>query len=72
MKFPCSTACTGFFPRFSAFRATGQSKFRSITGRTRGKSKYGVGNRMWRGMVDCLAMRWFHTRSVRGDRAQGE
>jgi glycosyltransferase involved in cell wall biosynthesis len=40
--------------------------------RTRGKSKYGVGNRMWRGIVDCFAMRWFRARSVRGDRAQGE
>jgi len=27
--------------------------------RTRGKSKYGVGNRLWRGIMDCLAMRWF-------------
>jgi glycosyltransferase involved in cell wall biosynthesis len=40
--------------------------------RTRGKSKYGVGNRMWRGIVDCFAMRWFRARSVRGDRAQRE
>lgn len=38
--------------------------------RTRGKSKYGVGNRMWRGIVDCFAMRWFRARSVRGDRAE--
>jgi dolichol-phosphate mannosyltransferase len=37
--------------------------------RTRGQSKYGVGNRMWRGIVDCFAMRWFRARSVRGDRA---
>ena len=40
--------------------------------RTRGKSKYGVGNRMWRGVVDCFAMRWFRARSVRGDRAMAE
>ena len=40
--------------------------------RTRGKSKYGVGNRMWRGIVDCFAMRSFRARSVRGDRAQGK
>ena len=38
--------------------------------RTRGTSKYGVGNRMWRGIVDCFAMRWFRARSVRGDRAR--
>jgi dolichol-phosphate mannosyltransferase len=39
--------------------------------RTRGTSKYGVGNRLWRGIVDCFAMRWFRARRVRGDRAQG-
>ena len=38
--------------------------------RTRGKSKYGVGNRAWRGFVDCLAMRWFRRRAVRGDRVE--
>ncbi len=38
--------------------------------RTRGTSKYGVGNRMWRGIVDCFAMRWFRARCVRGDRAR--
>lgn len=36
--------------------------------RTRGKSKYGVGNRLWRGLRDCLAMRWFKRRCLRGDR----
>jgi hypothetical protein len=36
--------------------------------RTRGKSKYGVGNRLWRGIVDCLAMRWYARRAIRGDR----
>ena len=36
--------------------------------RTRGKSKYGVGNRAWRGLVDCFAMRWYHARCLRGDR----
>ena len=36
--------------------------------RTRGKSKYGVGNRMWRGIVDCFAMRWFRARRIRGER----
>jgi glycosyltransferase involved in cell wall biosynthesis len=39
--------------------------------RTRGKSKYGVGNRAWRGLLDCLAMRWYRARCVRGDRANG-
>jgi dolichol-phosphate mannosyltransferase len=40
--------------------------------RTRGKSKYGIGNRAWRGFVDCLAMRWFRARCVRADRIQPE
>ena len=37
--------------------------------RTRGKSKYGVGNRVWRGIADCFAMRWYRRRAVTGDRA---
>ena len=36
--------------------------------RTRGQSKYGVGNRIWRGLRDCYAMRWYRARCVRGDR----
>ncbi len=38
--------------------------------RTRGKSKYGVGNRMWRGIVDCLAMRWYRARCVPANRCR--
>jgi len=38
--------------------------------RTRGASKYGVGNRMWRGIRDCLAMRWYRARAVRADRTK--
>ncbi len=37
--------------------------------RTRGQSKYGIGNRMFRGIVDCLAIRWWKKRSVPADRA---
>jgi dolichol-phosphate mannosyltransferase len=36
--------------------------------RTRGKSKYGIGNRMFRGLVDCFAMRWWQRRCLTGDR----
>ncbi|MCX5904192.1 MAG: glycosyltransferase family 2 protein [Proteobacteria bacterium] len=36
--------------------------------RTRGTSKYGVGNRLFRGILDCIAMRWFRRRCLRGDR----
>jgi glycosyltransferase involved in cell wall biosynthesis len=32
--------------------------------RVAGKSKYGVGNRMWRGILDCMAMRWYKARKV--------
>jgi dolichol-phosphate mannosyltransferase len=40
--------------------------------RTRGSSKYGVHNRLWRGLRDCFAMRWFRARALRGDRAGEE
>lgn len=30
--------------------------------RTRGESKYGIGNRMFRGLVDCFAILWFRRR----------
>ena len=40
--------------------------------RVHGKSKYGVGNRLWRGLRDCFAMRWFAARVVRGDRLMPE
>ena len=37
--------------------------------RSAGRSKYGIGNRAFRGLVDCLAMRWFARRVVPGQRA---
>jgi dolichol-phosphate mannosyltransferase len=40
--------------------------------RTRGVSKYGIGNRMWRGILDCFAMRWMKKRALRGDRVGKE
>lgn len=40
--------------------------------RTSGNSKYGIGDRLWRGLVDCLAMCWFQSRCVRADRCSGE
>lgn len=40
--------------------------------RTRGQSKYGIGNRMWRGIADCLAMRWYRRRVVPARRAASE
>ena len=36
--------------------------------RTAGISKYGVGNRLWRGLIDCLAMRWYAKRCVPAER----
>ncbi|MFG0320058.1 MAG: glycosyltransferase family 2 protein [Planctomycetota bacterium JB042] len=32
--------------------------------RTTGRSKYGIGNRLFRGIVDCLAIRWWRARAV--------
>ncbi len=40
--------------------------------RTRGKSKYGVGNRMWRGIRDCMAMRWYRARCVPARRVKSD
>jgi dolichol-phosphate mannosyltransferase len=40
--------------------------------RIRGISKYGIGNRMFRGIVDCFAIRWWRMRCLPGDRADGE
>lgn len=40
--------------------------------RTLGYSKYGIGNRMWRGILDCFAMRWLKKRALRGDRVGSE
>ncbi len=36
--------------------------------RTMGVSKYGVGNRLFRGLIDCIAMRWLQMRTVPADR----
>ena len=40
--------------------------------RTRGLSKYGVGNRMWRGLLDCAAMRWYRKRALLCERVEEE
>jgi glycosyltransferase involved in cell wall biosynthesis len=40
--------------------------------RTAGESKYGVGNRLWRGIADCLAIRWLAHRAVPAVRALPE
>lgn len=36
--------------------------------RTAGKSKYGIGNRLWRGILDCLAIRWYRRRCFPAER----
>ena len=40
--------------------------------RTTGRSKYGIGNRMWRGIADCFAMRWYRRRVVPAQRTHAE
>ncbi len=39
--------------------------------RTSGVSKYGIGNRLWRGLRDCFAMRWYRKRAIPGRRVRG-
>lgn len=36
--------------------------------RMRGVSKYGVHNRLWRGIRDCFGVRWYLARAVRSNR----
>lgn len=36
--------------------------------RLRGTSKYGVHNRLWRGIRDCFGVRWYLARAVRSNR----
>ena len=36
--------------------------------RLRGTSKYGVHNRLWRGIRDCFGIRWYLKRAVHSDR----
>lgn len=33
-----------------------------------GVSKYGINNRLWRGLIDCVAIRWLQSRAVLGHR----
>lgn len=40
--------------------------------RRAGVSKYGVGNRLWRGIRDCFGVRWYLCRAVRAERVQGD
>ena len=39
--------------------------------RLRGVSKYGVYNRLWRGIRDCFGVRWFAARAVPAERVDG-
>jgi dolichol-phosphate mannosyltransferase len=36
--------------------------------RFKGVSKYGIGNRMWRGIYDCFAIRWYIKRALTAER----
>ncbi|MBI4987970.1 MAG: glycosyltransferase family 2 protein [Rhodocyclales bacterium] len=38
--------------------------------RLRGVSKYGVHNRLWRGIRDCFGVRWFAARAVPAERVE--
>lgn len=36
--------------------------------RALGQSKYGINNRLWRGIRDCFALKWYRARAIPGDR----
>jgi glycosyltransferase involved in cell wall biosynthesis len=38
--------------------------------RVKGYSKYGVGNRLWRGIRDCFAIRWYRARTIPAERLE--
>jgi len=38
--------------------------------RVKGYSKYGVGNRLWRGIRDCFAIRWYRARAIAAGRLE--
>lgn len=40
--------------------------------RALGHSKYGINNRLWRGIRDCFAMRWYRARAIKGNRLADE
>jgi glycosyltransferase involved in cell wall biosynthesis len=40
--------------------------------RTVGQTKYGVGDRLWRGIRDCFAIRWYRTRAIKAARLTHE
>jgi len=40
--------------------------------RALGVSKYGINNRLWRGIRDCFALRWYKARAVPGARLRHE
>ena len=40
--------------------------------RTRGASKYGINDRLWRGIRDCFAIRWYRARAIPGHRTPNE
>ncbi len=40
--------------------------------RPAGKSKYGIHNRLWRGIADCFALRWYARRVISAKRCQHE
>ncbi len=40
--------------------------------RVAGQAKYGIGNRLWRGIRDCLAVRWMRSRVLQYEVSEEE
>jgi len=55
--------------RFQGFSV--QEREVSHRPRLQGVSKYGIHNRLWRGIVDCFAIRWYRKRAISAKRLQG-
>ena len=65
---PWFAGCHRFLPALCVFRG---ARLREVTLRHRprrhGQSKYGISNRLWRGLYDLVGVRWLKSRLLRYD-----
>jgi dolichol-phosphate mannosyltransferase len=68
LRLPAFKGMHRFLPSLFAFHGL---RIREIAvehePRFQGSSKYGIGNRLWTGLIDCLGVRWIRSRAIRYD-----
>ncbi len=57
----------GAWPHFTMLHFIGALLGRYHFARRYGEAKYGVGNRLWRGMLDLVGVRWLKARYIDPD-----